>query len=386
MKKWFPFVLSVLCLLSVRFSLAQEPFFHRVVEIRINGSGACVLPDGSFVLCGNDGTVSDDRPAKAVCVNPYGDIVWEVTDKYAESAANDFLSLAALPSGDIMLSTAAHLIKDDTVITKQAITQLKNGRVAARYEQAEALGGAMIPMGEGFLCPTIDVSGACQSTHLTLYNAQCMPVRSFSSPKKFTIAALLPMRQNHLLVGSVITEDVNNRTTNGYLAEMDASGHLLWSTQSRIPGVSFSDAFLTQDDCVMVVGGYDTGQPMYGPEPSDIPTLSKYTAGGELLWHKEYAQDSTRFVSVVPCDQGLIAAGLCHADDNNHIVLCKFDLDGNRIKSWNPAPDLERPTTVLLYQTPYGIYYVASARETSVNAEGARERRYITCIGKVEAE
>ena len=113
MKKWFPFVLSVLCLLSVRFSLAQEPFFNRVVEICINGSGACVLPDGSFVLCGNDGTVSDDRPAKAVCVSPYGDIVWEVTDKYAESAANDFLSLAALPSGDIMLSTTAHCIKDD---------------------------------------------------------------------------------------------------------------------------------------------------------------------------------------------------------------------------------------------------------------------------------
>jgi len=368
--------------MTVRFSLAETPLLKQIVDIRINGSGACVLPDGSFVLCGNDGTVSDDRPAKAVCVNPYGDIVWELTDNYEENAENDFLSLVALPSGDIMLFSTALFIEEDTVIAKQAITRLKDGCVAARYAQEEALSGAMLPLGGGFLCPTIDVSGANQSTCLTLYDAQCVPVWSFSSPKKFTIAALLPLNKSHLLVGSVITEEANPKMRNGYLAEMDASGHLLWSTQSPIPGVSFSDAFLSQDDCVIVVGGYDTGKPMYGPEPSSVPTLSKFTTSGKLLWHKEYAHASTRFVSAVPCDQGLIAAGLYHADDNNHIVLSMFDLDGNWIKSWNPAPDLERPTTVRLYQTPFGMYYIASARETS--AEG--ERRYITCIGQVEVE
>ncbi len=136
----------------------------------------------------------------------------------------------------------------------------------------------------------------------------------------------------------------------------------------------------------MVVGGYDTGEPMYGPEPSSVPTISKFTASGDLLWHKEDTRHSTRFVSAVPCDQGMIAASLFHEDDNNRIILSMFDLDGNWIKSWNPAPDLERPTTVRLYRTPYGIYDVASARETSIRAEGARERRYIACIGRVEAE
>ncbi len=51
--------------------------------------------------------------------------------------------------------------------------------LTVRFSLAEALASTMFPMGEGFLCPTISVSGANQGTRLTLYSAQCTPVWSF---------------------------------------------------------------------------------------------------------------------------------------------------------------------------------------------------------------
>ena len=360
MKRIFFLVILVASLLLCT-AYAQEPITELFVDIRVGGSGAITLPDGTFVLAGNDGTLGKVRPAKAVSIDPFGRINWEMLDYSFKKSSNDYVSLTALSSGRLVAENFS-----PTRDNKTTLTEIRDGKNFPLLDLHGFLNVSVSGIDDDMICITVSEADPVKEERysfyprLTRYDSQGNVLWSKSYDKAFG-GRIVAADEGFYLVGSLSVTPGKETTSHAYAAKMDAYGEIKWEQIFTGVWMGLSNGITTNDGSLVAVGSYQSS------ETSAQSFVVKFGRDGDLIWRKDFFDDNARCNSIIETEQGFLTVGVSYGADNNYILLTLLSREGKLLRQWRVGEDLERPSGATLHTTPYGIYLIASIPGTESN-------------------